>query len=118
MKQKIGGGEYNSDGVKIGEWIEQSDKFKYGNQSTWRGQYDQQGVKVGTWEIYFRELGDEKPNIKIGGGEYDEQVRKIGKWVEQKDGFYYSNSMNNKYIFIGEYKDGVKQGQWKDNKLK
>ncbi|CAD8057991.1 unnamed protein product [Paramecium sonneborni] len=117
QRSKIGGGEYDCQGCKIGKWVEQSEKFRYGNQSTWSGEYNQ-GIKQGTWDIYFRENGEDKLNVKIGGGDYDEKGQKIGKWIEQKDGFYYSDYINNKYIIMGEYQNGVKLGQWKESILK
>ncbi|CAD8200149.1 unnamed protein product [Paramecium pentaurelia] len=103
---KIAGGEYDKQGNKIGKWIEQSDRFRYGNQSTSEGKYNKQGVRVGMWDIYLKNDGK---NNKIGGGEYDEQGRKIGKWIEQSNEFQSVNQTT----WIGEYNNkGVKTGIW------
>ncbi|CAD8101904.1 unnamed protein product [Paramecium sonneborni] len=108
--QKIGDGEYDQQGIKIGLWVEQVDGFNYWNQSIIRGTYNNQGIKEGKWEINWNWNGE---TYKIGGGQYDDFGHKTGVWIEQKDDFECSK----KYILEGEYHQGIKLGQWEESEI-
>ncbi|CAD8110381.1 unnamed protein product [Paramecium primaurelia] len=51
---EIGGGGYNTEGLKIGKWIDLSEGFWQYSQLTQNGQY-RNGKKVGRWDIFYRE---------------------------------------------------------------
>ncbi|CAD8101279.1 unnamed protein product [Paramecium primaurelia] len=109
--QIIGGGQYEEggDNIKIGQWIDISDRFHRECQVTYKGEY-LNGYRVGKWDIWFKEDGENKQNIKIGGGSYDQQRAgmKIGQWIEISDVFKQDSKVSQK----GEYKDGRKFGRW------
>ncbi|CAD8120368.1 unnamed protein product [Paramecium sonneborni] len=104
--QKIGGGSYDVNEIKIGRWIELNDNFKDTSQTILEGDYIQ-GKKQGKWTIKFRL--NEKHRFKIlGGGDYDINGRKNGKWIDTNHNFQIDNQM----IDIGEYKNGKRKGKW------
>ncbi|CAD8204812.1 unnamed protein product [Paramecium pentaurelia] len=114
--QQIGGGSYDEKGygVKIGNWIEQSDNFRSeGQVITFEGDY-RNGNKVGRWDYYWRENKLEK-YMQIGGGSYDKQGNgeKIGKWIELSDNFF----QNSKITYKGVYKNNKKVGSWNEIKI-
>ncbi|CAD8114437.1 unnamed protein product [Paramecium primaurelia] len=49
--------EYDNQEHKMGQWIEQSDRFRYWNQSTSQGKYNKQGVRVEKWNLYWKYEG-------------------------------------------------------------
>ncbi|CAD8089846.1 unnamed protein product [Paramecium primaurelia] len=117
---KIGGGSYDETGqeIKIGNWVEISDRFNFKSQVTYNGEY-LIGKKIGRWDICFREYSSHPftqmqhniiQNTYSGGGQYDEGGNgiKLGYWVELSDGFYYDSQVT----YNGEYKNGQKVGRW------
>ncbi|CAD8141134.1 unnamed protein product [Paramecium pentaurelia] len=109
FNKKIGGGQFNDKGYKIGKWVEQFDGFWNYNQTTFSGEYNKHGMRIGEWEIYFLDSFSNQPNNRIGGGQYNEEGIKIGRWEELSDQFWSYNQS----IYIGEYnKQGVKIGEW------
>ncbi|CAD8135882.1 unnamed protein product [Paramecium pentaurelia] len=94
----IGGGLYDK-GIKLGYWIEVSDRFYEGSYITHKGQY-KNGQKVGRWDICYQ-------NKHIGGGSYEEGI-KDGNWVEVSDEFQDSSQIT----YEGEYKKGKQIGKW------
>ncbi|CAD8181177.1 unnamed protein product [Paramecium pentaurelia] len=105
-----GGGLYDQEGqgLKMGNWIDFSDEYKWNSQVIYVGGYIH-GKKVGRWEIQFRK-SDEREFKKIGVGKYDEvgQEEKIGQWINI-DGNYSDDSQ---VTYHGEYKNGKKVGRW------
>ncbi|CAD8173460.1 unnamed protein product [Paramecium octaurelia] len=102
----ICGGEYDAVGsIKKGFWVELSDEFRQDNQIVYQGIYHN-GKKIGRWDINFRELDQFE---KIGVCYYDEQFNKIGFQKEISESFFNLSQV----IYIGEYQDGQKTGQWK-----
>ncbi|CAD8205826.1 unnamed protein product [Paramecium pentaurelia] len=138
--QIIGGGLYNegTDDLKIGKWIDLSDRFCRNSYVIYQGEY-LNGQRVGKWDIWFKEDGDNKQNIRIGGGSYDEQetgmktgsglklvivLNKILKQLKKGNIKMVGNLVDGIYITIREmviklweYKEGgdnIKIGQWID----
>ncbi|CAD8118357.1 unnamed protein product [Paramecium primaurelia] len=103
-----GGGCYDDkgDGMKVGKWVEVSDKFPRYPGITYNGEY-KNNKKVGKWEIFWNNEEDIK---QIGGGFYDDggDELKFGKWVEVSDGFHVYSQVTQ----VGEYKLGKKVGRW------
>ncbi|CAD8045737.1 unnamed protein product [Paramecium primaurelia] len=62
------------------------------------------GKKVGKWNINFEEQ-------IIEGGFYNQIEMKQGKWTELGDSFWNQSQI----FFIGEYKKGLKVGNWNIN---
>ncbi|CAD8112997.1 unnamed protein product [Paramecium primaurelia] len=108
--EQIGGGLYDDGGhgIKIGSWIEISDRFKGDSQVIFRGDYVN-GKKIRKWEILFRDKSKDNFEL-IAGGQYDEENDdiKIGKWIEIDNRF----ASYSQIIQIGEYKDRKKIGRW------
>ncbi|CAD8115251.1 unnamed protein product [Paramecium sonneborni] len=107
--QISGGGYYNQQSQKTGNWSDLSDEFWDENQIIYNGYYNNQGIKVGRWNIVFKEIFKSQ-NKYIGGGQYYcSQGTKIGRWVELWEGFKYEA----KVIYLGEYNlKGIKIGRW------
>ncbi|CAD8194456.1 unnamed protein product [Paramecium octaurelia] len=105
--KQIGGGVYYGD-LKIGKWIELSDKFEKYSQVTNTGQY-KSDKKVGRWDIWLTE-NDAQANQQIGGGFYTNEGDgvKIGKWIELSDGFWDRSQI----FYNGQYQNGKKVGRW------
>ncbi|CAD8116430.1 unnamed protein product [Paramecium primaurelia] len=122
-EKKIGGGQYDDNGIKIGLWIEDQQLNKY---ITNQGEYNQ-GKKVGKWNILMRN-SDDQPQ-QIGEGSY-ENGEKLGNWTEcdeckdvinfsfysqlTLDGFGFQICQGGYQIHRGEYKMGKKVGLWKN----
>ncbi|CAD8096158.1 unnamed protein product [Paramecium sonneborni] len=104
--QIIGGGSYDENELKTGQWIELDENFKDTSQIILEGEYVQ-GKKQGMWTIKFR-LNEKHKFIIIGGGNYDIYGRKIGKWKDTNDNFLIQNQM----IETGEYENGKRKGKW------
>ncbi|CAD8190265.1 unnamed protein product [Paramecium pentaurelia] len=98
----IGSGCYDNENfMKIGNWVELSDRFYIYSQVTYQGLY-KNCQKVGKWEILFE-------GIEVGGGFYDDQGSfKIGEWIELSDKFDYQSQVTYK----GQYKNNKKVGSW------
>ncbi|CAD8095120.1 unnamed protein product [Paramecium sonneborni] len=97
----IGGGFYE-DGVKDGQWMELNSNDDY--RFTQIGEY-QRGLKINRWNIIFTKQYTDNYK-KIGGGLYNLDGLKYGKWIEIQ------NEQENFIAYIGEYKNGKKQGKW------
>ncbi|CAD8133729.1 unnamed protein product [Paramecium pentaurelia] len=115
--ERIGGGFYDEQGRKNGEWIDLTDNF-YQYKFIHKIQYQirnitycgiyQNGQRIGKWEINHRNSID-KPNIIYGVGQYDENGFKNNKWIDLSDKFYLQITYN------GEYQNGKKFGIWNTN---
>ncbi|CAD8128768.1 unnamed protein product [Paramecium sonneborni] len=103
--QIIAGGNYDEKGLKTGEWAEVDQRFSYSCQVIQRGQYFQ-GKKVGRWNSHFWEK-------IIGGGLYDDHGQKNGQWIDLDENFSYIRQL----VFVGDYKNGFRIGQFKENNL-
>ncbi|CAD8128977.1 unnamed protein product [Paramecium sonneborni] len=109
--QKIGGGCYNEQGLKSGQWIEQHDQNNLDQIITHSGEYNE-GKKMGCWKTI---LNDEGLFSKIGGGFYNNQGQKIGQWIDILSQTYNELSLCNQIQLVlinGCYKDGEKNGQF------
>ncbi|CAD8215574.1 unnamed protein product [Paramecium octaurelia] len=108
-----GGGSYQEDGIKIGQWIDFAEGFSFEQQLIFKGEY-KNGRKFGNWDIQYRiclSYPDlQNPFSKIGGGSYDEEGKgyKIGQWVDLDDSFNNSKQI----IYSGQYDNGKKVGIW------
>ncbi|CAK82849.1 unnamed protein product, partial (macronuclear) [Paramecium tetraurelia] len=98
--QTIGGGIYTDEGLKNGEWIELNDNFKRYIDVLCKGVYHK-GIKSGKWITTYK-------GERIGEGQYNESGYKIGNWIELDQQFREQKQV----IYVGEYKNGKKQGQW------
>ncbi|CAD8198385.1 unnamed protein product [Paramecium octaurelia] len=112
LKNKIiGGGQYDKDGLKVGNWIELSDNFfEYYNfgssrycQVSYKGEYIK-GKKNGRWDSY------DKKKL-IGGGVYNQDGLKDSNWIDLHDDYWQFCQVT----YLGEYQNGIKQKQWKSN---
>ncbi|CAD8108633.1 unnamed protein product [Paramecium sonneborni] len=98
----IGGGSYNSQDQKNGKWTNLSDNFWEKSRITYQGAYEN-GKKVGLWDII------QNGKQVIGGGFYDfVNSIKVGKWIELSTDYWERSQV----IYIGEYRNGKKVGQW------
>ncbi|CAD8127979.1 unnamed protein product [Paramecium sonneborni] len=96
----VAGGNYNDYGMKYGQWSVIHKAFKNKYNIIQNGKY-LNGKKTGKWNFNYQ--------IKsIGGGNYDENGKKIGIWTELNENY----GENCLVIYIGEYKAGIKQGNW------
>ncbi|CAD8159261.1 unnamed protein product [Paramecium pentaurelia] len=102
--KKIGGGSYNSQGLKHGKWIDLCDWFYDYSQITFQGEY-KNGKKIGQWDFYWNW---NQKNRQIGGGYYGDDEIKTGRWIELNDSFSWVSQVT----YNGEYKNGIKVGRW------
>ncbi|CAD8197268.1 unnamed protein product [Paramecium pentaurelia] len=104
--KSIGGGNYNINGLKEGEWIDISEQFNVSHQITYNGQY-KNSKRQGHWDIMYKEEGS---NLfeQIGGGSFDMNGMKDGIWVELSNQYFKGMLIT----FKGEYKNGQKCGNW------
>ncbi|CAD8208645.1 unnamed protein product [Paramecium octaurelia] len=107
----IGGGQYDTLGVKYGLWIDISKEFQTDQYVTYQGQF-QNGRRVGQWKIFYSRFNpsDDKMDELIGGGFYDQgaQGLKVGQWIDISNGFN-----NDAYVtYHGQYILGQKVGRW------
>ncbi|CAD8125622.1 unnamed protein product [Paramecium sonneborni] len=82
----IGGGNYNIEGQKLGQWKTLSKKFTEFRdfQVIYTGLYCS-GIKQGQWDICFTR--NQKASLKrLGGGLYENGV-KIQKWIKLSNNF-------------------------------
>ncbi|CAD8137797.1 unnamed protein product [Paramecium octaurelia] len=96
----IGGGSYDENGAKYGNWVEIVENFLGLNYLKYEGQYDG-GKKRGLWKANYNQK-------TINLGCYDENGLKNGKWVN----LYKFFNPSCRVIFIGQYNNGMKIGQW------
>ncbi|CAD8206702.1 unnamed protein product [Paramecium octaurelia] len=100
----IGGGLYDRKGQKMGKWIDVHENFFDYCFVLYEGEYVG-GKKQGVWNLFMHE---NQIQTKLGEGNYNKFGQKQGKWVEPFDNFF----KGGKIIFIGEYDNGIKIGQW------
>ncbi|CAD8051101.1 unnamed protein product [Paramecium primaurelia] len=98
--QIIGGGSYNDEGFKNGEWIQLYDNSKRYIDVLCKGVY-QNGIKSGKWITINK-------GEKIGEEQYNENGLKIGNWIELDQQFREYKQV----IYVGKYLNGKKHGQW------
>ncbi|CAD8055038.1 unnamed protein product [Paramecium sonneborni] len=102
--QIIGGGEFNQNGYKQGNWICIDENWiKHEREVTYTGDY-QNGMKIDRWVI------NQQDNQIIGQGQYDKNGLKNGIW----------QCLDNDWIrvirevtYVGQFVNGVKIGTWK-----
>ncbi|CAD8126373.1 unnamed protein product [Paramecium sonneborni] len=83
--KKIGGGDYDQNGMKNGQWIDLHDKFWRHCQVLYTGLFFA-GTKQGKWITSLR--SDIQGTLKqVGGGNYNEKGQKIGEWIEITEQF-------------------------------
>ncbi|CAD8188929.1 unnamed protein product [Paramecium octaurelia] len=107
--QIIGGGYYDEQGQKVGNWVEVHEKFNWyifnqfliHCQITFHGFY-KNGKRNGFWQ-YFYYL-----TLLMGHGRFDENGVKQGKWVELFQNFWSSCQITEE----GEYQNGKRVGLW------
>ncbi|CAD8157737.1 unnamed protein product [Paramecium pentaurelia] len=105
--QDIACGIYDENGQKNGVWVEIHDKFSNERFITFVGKYIN-GLKFGRWDTYFQMSFEDEIQL-IGGGEYNQNGVKSGFWIDiHEDYDYYEYQI----IYLGEYIDGKKYGQW------
>ncbi|CAD8072405.1 unnamed protein product [Paramecium primaurelia] len=108
-QQLIGGGLYNEQGQRNGEWRELNNGFFNYSQVIYNGEY-KNDQKIGRWDIFFK--GEDRKTYQlIGGGFYEEVQRgsfKAGQWIELDDEFEFNQQFTQK----GEYQNGNKVGTW------
>ncbi|CAD8130671.1 unnamed protein product [Paramecium sonneborni] len=102
----LGGGKYNNQGLKIGKWIEICENYDEEYQIYQVGEF-KNGIKIGKWEIFSKKRLDTQYKT-IGGGQYNEKGQKNGQWI---DILSYQNDPQ-KILLIGQYKNGLKLGQF------
>ncbi|CAD8129471.1 unnamed protein product [Paramecium sonneborni] len=102
--EKIGGGIYDQNGMKTGEWIDLSDNFNCFGEVFHLGKY-KNNKKIGRWITRLDSLSLKE----IGGGQYNQDGVKDGEWTEVSDDY----SQFNQVTFKGVYKIGQKNGLWK-----
>ncbi|CAD8097130.1 unnamed protein product [Paramecium sonneborni] len=102
----IGGGSYDSFGIKFGVWVELIEGFESEKQLIQNGEYNMKGMKVGRWDISWLK------GQLIGGGNYDNlSGYKIGKWIEVGEVWYMTQN--------GEYNmNGRKVGIWEEMNIR
>ncbi|CAD8193548.1 unnamed protein product [Paramecium octaurelia] len=104
FRTKIGGGQFDNNGLKTGKWEELISDYNLCKQVTFIGEY-QKGIKKGIWNTMLKESSILK---LIGFGLFDEIGMRNGKWIEIADEFRNANQL----IQSGEYKNGQKNGEW------
>ncbi|CAD8117897.1 unnamed protein product [Paramecium primaurelia] len=106
QNKKIGGGYFDQNGIKQGQWLELRSYFK-NNCLIDFGDY-KDGIKIGRWDI-VQQIDNTPQYSIIGGGFYDLNGQKYGEWIDiQKPSFSYYLIT----IFKGEYKNGKKFDNW------
>ncbi|CAD8090427.1 unnamed protein product [Paramecium sonneborni] len=108
LKELIGGGLYDSNGIKEGKWIELSERSCSHSQITYKGQY-KNGKPIGIWSTWIRREY-QKDFEQICNGQYDQngEGKKIGMWIELIEMF----KEDSQVTYSGQYKDGNKTGRW------
>ncbi|CAD8176801.1 unnamed protein product [Paramecium octaurelia] len=108
--KQIGGGLYDEKGlnIKIGKWIELSDRFSQGEKVIYSGEY-KNNTRIGRWDIWYQK---DKEFQRIGGGQYEDDGIKIGKWIELSKEFRSDYQPSEQITYHGEYNNGKKVGIW------
>ncbi|CAK79561.1 unnamed protein product (macronuclear) [Paramecium tetraurelia] len=106
----IGGGLYDERGlnIKIGKWIELSDRFTQDQKVIYSGEY-KNNMRSGRWDIWYQKDNEFQ---RIAGGQYQGDSIKIGKWIELSKGFRSNNQPSEQITYHGEYNNGKKVGIW------
>ncbi|CAD8129032.1 unnamed protein product [Paramecium sonneborni] len=108
---KIGGGNYNNNGIKQGQWIELHENFSPNCQVYYQGKY-YNGKKYGKWETKLKNFSSSFYK-KIGGGDYDQNGLKHGYWIDLHE--YFSNTK--KFIETGKYEHGMKTENFQEKEI-
>ncbi|CAD8100894.1 unnamed protein product [Paramecium sonneborni] len=105
------GGEYDSEGQKIGKWREPIINSKQDCLIYQDGEY-KSDKKIGYWKfqqnIKIQHRVDKDKYDTIGKGNYNENGEKIGLWMEFCENF----KDDSQIIFEGNYQNGKKFGKW------
>ncbi|CAD8155987.1 unnamed protein product [Paramecium octaurelia] len=96
-KTIVGGGFYDTDGLKTGKWVEIQQKMNE-IPINFEGEYIR-GKRVGNWNL-------KQNQNSIGGGTFNEYGEKTGRFIE----LYKFTHQN--FIWKGEYNNGRKCGNW------
>ncbi|CAD8118670.1 unnamed protein product [Paramecium primaurelia] len=114
--EKIGGGIYDTQGMKHGKWISLHDNFNHNCKVLDIGQYDH-GIKQGRWDIktikYYEHdvltyyFWPKDTFYIIAGGNY-QNGEKNGKWIDLDENYNYHNQI----LYEGEFYKDLKQGKW------
>ncbi|CAD8070503.1 unnamed protein product [Paramecium sonneborni] len=106
--QELKVADQKQDSIKNGKWIEEQDGYYDKSQMIFVGEY-KNGKKFGFWDTIYVVYSREYPhfNDKWGGGKYQNSI-KTGNWVELCNFFYQDCWVT----YEGEYKNGLKVGQW------
>ncbi|CAD8089900.1 unnamed protein product [Paramecium sonneborni] len=114
LHKKIGGGNYDKNGVKHGKWIELIESFSQNRYVQFSGEY-KKGKKQGKWDTLFKRFDDaQKEQLKlIGGGCYHKNGSKQGQWIDLHDEFWTAR----RTIQYGEYINGIRQGCFIQEKI-
>ncbi|CAD8128850.1 unnamed protein product [Paramecium sonneborni] len=97
---------------KIGLWIDLDEGFNFRKQVTYNGEYNMNGMKVGQWCILFKSE-DEYEQIGGGSYDQEGGQIKIGQWIDLDVGFFVSQLSSKQIIYKGEYNmNGIKIGRW------
>ncbi|CAD8122848.1 unnamed protein product [Paramecium sonneborni] len=101
----IGGGSYDNQYLKHGQWKELSDNFYNDSQVIYEGEY-KNGIKL----VDGMFIGNNQKAIisLIQWGSYNNLGLKFNKWIELFENF----SSASQLILTGEYKNGLKVGRW------
>ncbi|CAK61445.1 unnamed protein product (macronuclear) [Paramecium tetraurelia] len=102
----IGGGKYDENQLKTGNWKELHENFHIYGQIIYQGVYSK-GKKQQKWVIQYRSQSEQNI-IEIGGGLYDSEGRKDNLWVELHQNF----SGQREVLLKGKYKNGKKYDKW------
>ncbi|CAD8121354.1 unnamed protein product [Paramecium sonneborni] len=109
QKNLIGGGKYDNDGLKKGQWKELFEQYSQKAQVTYSGEY-KNGKKVGDWIIENKKSQNGNFHKKFS---YNQEGQKIGYWIELNQ-IYQDDFL---VFFSGDYKNGKKIGEWKLNSV-
>ncbi|CAD8214921.1 unnamed protein product [Paramecium octaurelia] len=114
--EKIGGGWYDTQGMKHGKWISLHENYNYNCQVLDAGSYNH-GIKQGRWDVKTIQFYEHdvltysfwpKDNFyKIAGGYYENGV-KLGKWIDLDENYNY----NMQILYEGEFNNDLKKGKW------
>ncbi|CAD8091213.1 unnamed protein product [Paramecium primaurelia] len=105
FEQLIGGGIFDFDGKKQGQWVELDENFSQQFDITHSGNYFD-GKKKGTWRCMMR---IDTEITQIGFGVYNKNGLKNGKWMELHENSIFRDPIT----CIGEYRNGVRIGKWR-----
>ncbi|CAD8077807.1 unnamed protein product [Paramecium sonneborni] len=114
LEKKIGGGNYDENGLKNGKWKEQHNNFYDLCEVYFVGEY-KLGQRIGFWNIInrYKQMYYDRI-IDSGGGIYNENGLKHGKWIETHEYFFNFCQV----LYVGQYENGRKYGRWDTLHLK